>query len=123
MLKTHTGDGVSFFSPPLRRSSCADRHWPAPHTTPSPLADTSPPFAENRFRRHAVPRIVMLIPSTESNMKRDLKQHWRRQLVWGIAHIWQCWPVLVAVFGVSNMIPTTTPRLFLSGLGEVMLAA
>jgi len=81
-------------------------------------------------------------------MKRDLEQHWRRQLVWGlvlifvgivflldrfdmldldvdlgIAHIWHYWPVLVAVFGVSKMIPPTTPRLFLNGLGEVFFAA
>lgn len=81
-------------------------------------------------------------------MKRNREYHWREQLVWGIvliavgvvflldrfdmldldidldiAHIWHYWPWLVAAFGISKLIPPTTPRRFLRGLWQVFFAA
>lgn len=79
-------------------------------------------------------------------MKYETGSHWRRQLVWGmllivvgtlilldragllemdfdVTRIWHYWPWLLVVFGVNNLIPPTTPRLFLNGLWKLFFAA
>lgn len=69
-------------------------------------------------------------------------QHWRHQMVWGaviiaagvaflldrtgrleIGHLWRYWPVLVAIAGLSNLVPPTTTKLVLSGLSSIAFAA
>ena len=69
-------------------------------------------------------------------------QSWRRQMVWGaviiaagaallldrmdqldIGLLWRYWPVFVAIAGLSNLVPPTTPKLVLSGLSCIGFAA
>jgi hypothetical protein len=69
-------------------------------------------------------------------------QTWRRQFVWGtviiaagaallldrmdqldIGLLWRYWPVFVAIAGLSNLVPPTTPKLVLSGISCIGFAA
>jgi len=75
-------------------------------------------------------------------MKQAATQNWRNQMVWGaviiaagvvflldrtgqleIGHLWHYWPVLLAIAGLSNLVPPTTPKLVLSGLSCIGFAA
>ncbi|MGO4382014.1 LiaI-LiaF-like domain-containing protein [Pseudoduganella sp. RAF53_2] len=68
-------------------------------------------------------------------------QQMRRQLIWGIlivcvgvvflmdrtdvVHVgqfWRYWPAVVLAFGINNMIPPTTGKLFMDGVWEVLFA-
>lgn len=74
-------------------------------------------------------------------MKQAATQHWRNQMVWGaviiatgvvflldrtgqlaIGHLWHYWPVFLAIAGLSNLVPPTTPKLVLSGLSCIGFA-
>lgn len=69
-------------------------------------------------------------------------QTWRRHMVWGaviiaagaallldrtgqldMADLWRYWPVLLAIAGLSNLVPPTTPKLVLGGLSCIGFAA
>lgn len=69
-------------------------------------------------------------------------QNRRSQMAWGVLMIcagvaflldrtgqlelhdlWRYWPVLLAIAGLSNLVPPTTPKLVLSGLSWIGLAA
>lgn len=75
-------------------------------------------------------------------MKDFESQPWRNQMVWGavvvvagvallldrtgaleLGHLWHYWPLLLGVAGVSNFVPPTTPKLILSGMTSVGMAA
>ncbi|SFM19139.1 LiaF transmembrane domain-containing protein [Rugamonas rubra] len=79
-------------------------------------------------------------------MKDATRQDWRKQLLWGmllivfgalvlldraelleldfdLRRIWHYWPWLLVVFGISDMLPPSSPRLFLNGLWKVFFAA
>ena len=69
-------------------------------------------------------------------------QHWRYQMVWGaviiatgvlflldrtgqldVGHLWHYWPLFLGFAGISNLVPPTTPKLVLSGLSSITVAA
>jgi len=79
-------------------------------------------------------------------MNDEWRFHWRKQLVWGIlfiaigalvlmdragmvefdldlASVWRYWPVLLAMIGLTQIVPPTTPRYFLHGLWRIFFAA
>ena len=118
---------------------------PAPSS--SPFTAICPPFAEKQFRGAPFARIVTFIPDKGANMTHEMNNHWRKQLVWGILlivvgglflldrldmldldidlslrHVWHYWPWLLVAFGVNDMIPPTSARLFMDGLWKICFA-
>ena len=78
-------------------------------------------------------------------MNVETAYRWRQQLVWGIlliavgcavlaeragylefnfhwAQLWLYWPWLLVIGGLTKIIPPTTPRFLLAGLGEIFFA-
>ena len=78
-------------------------------------------------------------------MNVETAYRWRQQLVWGMALIavgcavlaeragylefdihwvglWRYWPWLLVVGGLTKIIPPTTPRYLLTGIGEIFFA-
>lgn len=78
-------------------------------------------------------------------MNVETAYRWRQQLVWGIlliavgcavlaeragylefnfhwAQLWRYWPWLLVIGGLTKIIPPTTPRFLLAGLGEIFFA-
>ena len=76
----------------------------------------------------------------------DVHFYWRKHLVWGLifvalgvavlldqagiitfeldlAQIWHYWPLPLALIGLAEIIPPTTPRYLLRGLWQIFLAA
>ncbi|HWW70197.1 MAG TPA: DUF5668 domain-containing protein [Duganella sp.] len=78
-------------------------------------------------------------------MNAEIAYQWRKQLVWGllmiavgcaflleragyidfdvdITRLWRYWPWLVVISGITQIIPPTTPKYLLGGLGSIFFA-
>jgi hypothetical protein len=78
-------------------------------------------------------------------MNVEKADQWRRQLIWGLllvvvgcaillgragyldfdiqwTRLWRYWPWLLVISGITQIIPPTTPRYLLSGLGSIFFA-
>lgn len=79
-------------------------------------------------------------------MNAEIAYQWRKQLVWGlmlialgcaflleragyidfdvdIMHLWRYWPWLAVISGITQLIPPTSPKYVLGGLGSLFTAA
>ncbi|MES2114874.1 MAG: DUF5668 domain-containing protein [Pseudomonadota bacterium] len=77
------------------------------------------PNGARRLRKQLLVGVLLIVAGTLVLLDR---MNWL-DLDLDLVSLWHYWPWLMVVLGIHNMLPPTTPRLFLNGLWKLFFAA